>query len=1419
MHPNYIFRNLNDFFMKKLLLLFTLLASVILFGQATTLNQPTQYNSTCDYNNDGYATFSMLEISAEILGQDMSSYVVTHHLNQSDASSGINPLPNTYTNVVMGTQLIFERVLNITTNQVQIISYRLIVYSTPVVSTFTVSICDSDGTVNGITTSSPLSVYSSNFSNNNEYTVSYFHSLFQANANVNPIVATTAYTNINPNQEIIFVRVQSSTGCFSISQLLVLVQTCGASACESPSGLTISNNTYASAELSWTTSTSAANQYEVYMIIPGTSEQSMELQGTIATSSPFIISNLFCGTNYSAYIRTICGNSGNSTWSGPIVFSTLPCDPLIGQPTSLTECQNNGQACFDLTVNTPIILGNLNAASYSVSYFAFQSDATNNTNPITSPSQYCIATTSQLIFVRALNTVTNQVQNTSFYLMVNPTPEISTFTVSICDSDGTVNGITTSSPLSVYSSNFSNNDEYTVSYFHSQANAQANVNPIVATTPYTNTTPYQQVIFVRVQSSAGCFSISQIILLVQTCGTTSCVSPLGLSVSNNTSSSAVLNWTASSSANQYEIYVTPPGTSVPIATTQGIIATSSPFVISNLLCGTNYNAYIRTVCGNSGNSAWAGPISFSTLPCGPAIGQPTNLTQCQNNGQACFDLTVNTPIILGNLNPTSNSVSYFTSQADATNNANPITSPSQYCITTASQVIFARVSNATDATFQTVGFSIVANAYTSTVAVLADMTQCDDNSDSVVTFNLTTVQAQLNTTFALEYYTSLINAQYQTVPITNPAVFSVGTQSPSTTIFVREINPTSCDSIYKFNAIAYAVCNNAYVCNTANSLCSALGVPFANTHQNIQAETGNSYGCLNTRPNPTWFYLPVSSAGTINLMIQQSTDISFLNTAGNLDVDYICYGPFSNPVTPCSGQLTADKIVSCSYSISATEYPTILNALPGQYYLIMTTNFSNRAGYIKISEMSTTQGAINCSGLRLNAFLDANANGTQEVGEQNFPLGQFNYEVNQNGNVHNVIAPRGFYNIYDINPSNSYNISYTIDSNYTANYTVAPASYSNVNVVVGAGMQVYNFPVTVTNNYADLAIINVPTQQPRPGFTYINKVIYTNLGTQTVASGTVTFNKDALVTITANTQTGTVPTPTGFTYNFTNLLPFEVRTMTVTMQVPTIPTVTLGNLLTNSVTITPLTNDVVPANNAASVSQIIIGSYDPNDKMEAHGERILRSSFSANDYLDYTIRFENTGTASAIDVRVNDVLDSRLDENSIKMESASHNYVMDRIGNNINWRFDNIELPATSMNPIASNGYIQFKIKPKPGYAVGDIIPNTASIYFDFNPAIITNTFHTEFVAQLAVNEFENGNFVFYPNPTSDFVTISLKNTSNSIANIAVYDVVGKLILTLKPNESITTETIDLTSVHPGIYFVEVQTNTNLKVVKKLLVK
>jgi hypothetical protein len=411
-------------------------------------------------------------------------------------------------------------------------------------------------------------------------------------------------------------------------------------------------------------------------------------------------------------------------------------------------------------------------------------------------------------------------------------------------------------------------------------------------------------------------------------------------------------------------------------------------------------------------------------------------------------------------------------------------------------------------------------------------------------------------------------------------------------------------------------------------------VPFSNTVNNSSTGSAN---CLLSSPNPTWFYLPISNPGTINLQINQNS----LNGTP-LDVDYIVYGPFTNPVSPCGNpNLLLANVVSCGFSVAAVEFPLIPNAQPGQYYLLMVTNYSNQAGFITITELGNSSGGIDCSGLRLNAFLDSNNNGTQDNGEQNFPLGQFSYEVNNNGNVHNIISPTGIYNIYDTSNSNSYNFSYTIDPDYAASYGITTSNYSNIYVVIGAGMQTYNFPITVTQSYNDLAVNIVPINAPRPGFTYQNKIVYTNFGNQTVVDGTVTFTKDALVTITDNSQTGTTSSPNGFTYNFTNLLPFETRTIILTMQVPNVPTVVLGDLLTNTASIAPISGDVVPTNNTSNCSQIIIGSYDPNDKMESHGERILHSTFTANDYLYYTIRFENTGTASAINVRVNDVLDSR----------------------------------------------------------------------------------------------------------------------------------------------------------------------------------
>jgi hypothetical protein len=187
-------------------------------------------------------------------------------------------------------------------------------------------------------------------------------------------------------------------------------------------------------------------------------------------------------------------------------------------------------------------------------------------------------------------------------------------------------------------------------------------------------------------------------------------------------------------------------------------------------------------------------------------------------------------------------------------------------------------------------------------------------------------------------------------------------------------------------------------------------------------------------------------------------------------------------------------------------------------------------------------------------------------------------------------------------------------------------------------------------------------------------------------------------------------------------------------------------------------------------------------------------------------------------VRINDVLDAKLDESSIKMVSASHPYILDRLDNTLNWKFENIQLPPSVANTNTGKGYVMFRVKPKSGYAVGDIIPNTASIFFDFNPAIITNTFNSEFVQQLGITEFESADFAFYPNPASTDITITLKNTG-AIAKIEVYDIAGKLILSQKPNTLLTTQTVNLSNISKGIYLLEVTTDTNSKAIKKLLVE
>jgi hypothetical protein len=889
-----------------------------------------------------------------------------------------------------------------------------------------------------------------------------------------------------------------------------------------------------------------------------------------------------------------------------------------------------------------------------------------------------------------------------------------------------------------------------------------------------------------------------------------CEIPTQVAATNTSTSTAVLSWQDSGTPNGFEVVIVPFGSPAPTAAAVGVVIGTAPYTVSGLLCGTSYDAYVRKICAPTEFSEWSAPSTFQTASCSGS-GYPENLAMCASDtGTTCFNLTLNDPIVLAAQNPADFVITYYTTQADANAGTNPILNPASYCVpgVTVSSEVYVRIENINTGEFNVHGFAITAQDYLAANMMMTALTQCDDNNDGSITFDLTTAEAQLNTTNTLTYYATTADATTQTNPIPNPASYTISSSfNVSAFIYIRENVAGDCDIVYSLPFNAYVNCNIANFCATANSLCASIGVPFSNTVNNGNAEPGN-YDCLGSQPNPTWFYIPISSSGPLSFQIEQNSSVNF--DGGQEDVDFICWGPFANPTVACGNpsMMSPSYEVGCSYSTAAVENFTI-NAVAGQYYIMMVTNFSNQPGYIRITETSgATTGEIDCTGMRFNAFLDSNGNGAMDTGELGFPLGQFSYEMNNDSNIHNITALSGTFSIYDINPLNTYDVSFNIDSAYAANYSLSPASYSNISVVAGVGMQDYYFPITISQAYNDLAVSIIPSQAPRAGFNYSNTVMYTNMGSQTAAAGTVSFIKDPAVSFNGISEPGAIINATGFTFNFTNLLPFESRMIAVNMHVPPIPTVQIGDLLTNSADIIPLAGDLVPENNSSVSSQAVVASYDPNDKMESRGGRILITDFTNQDYLYYTVRFENIGSAAAINIMLADVLDNRLNPETLRMVSSSHDYILDRVGNQLTWKFDDILLPATSQNPTASHGYVHFKVKPNPGYAIGDVIPNTASIFFDFNPAI---------VSQLSTNEFSESNFIVYPNPARDALTVAMTG-GESISSIAIYDMLGKNIFTKKVQTGSASESVDISGISSGIYFLEVECGT-AKTVKKLVIE
>lgn len=284
-------------------------------------------------------------------------------------------------------------------------------------------------------------------------------------------------------------------------------------------------------------------------------------------------------------------------------------------------------------------------------------------------------------------------------------------------------------------------------------------------------------------------------------------------------------------------------------------------------------------------------------------------------------------------------------------------------------------------------------------------------------------------------------------------------------------------------------------------------------------------------------------------------------------------------------------------------------------------------------------------------------------------------------------------------------------------------------------------------------------------------------------------------TVAGNTYTYTIPDMGAVNPNSDFVLDFTTQT-----------TATAGNTICITVSVSPTAADYAPLNNTLSQCFSVVNSYDPNMK-EVYPTTVLPGY---DGWLTYTIHFQNTGNAPAFNIRLEDTLSTDFDFASFDYLSASHAQTHVLRGNHLTIHFPNILLPDSLSDPQGSQGYFQFRIKPRAGMTEGSNIQNRAAIYFDYNAPVITNYAETAFETPTAISDVQVLGVNIFPNPGQGTYQVELPNGSNKI-EYHITDLFGRIILKGMEHHSFE---LDLTQQPQGIYLLHLSNGTAMQTIR-----
>ena len=166
----------------------------------------------------------------------------------------------------------------------------------------------------------------------------------------------------------------------------------------------------------------------------------------------------------------------------------------------------------------------------------------------------------------------------------------------------------------------------------------------------------------------------------------------------------------------------------------------------------------------------------------------------------------------------------------------------------------------------------------------------------------------------------------------------------------------------------------------------------------------------------------------------------------------------------------------------------------------------------------------------------------------------------------------------------------------------------------------------------------------------------------------------------------------------------------------------MGNNLHLHAFALPVSGDADSSNNVKEFVFPIINGYDPNDKQVYPKGQCIPGYVPRDQLLTYTVRFQNTGNADAINIYILDSLPPELDFSSVRVIHSSHPMYTEVLpGKKLKFVFDAIHLPDSTSDEPGSHGHVVFEVRPLANMPEGTELRNSAAIYFDYNPPVITN--------------------------------------------------------------------------------------------------